>query len=108
MSEMHSTVKVSILGNEYTIKGEADDTYIQELARYVDQKMREISQNTNLATPLKISILTAINLADEIFRLRTKHAQKELELNNNSSLAPEALSALISHIETALNDEKVD
>lgn len=66
----HHSVRVTIFGHEYTIRGEADPDYIRELANYVDEKMKEIERNTSLNLPLKVSILAAINLADEIFRLR--------------------------------------
>ena len=39
-------VTVRIYGQEYTISGERDPETIQEIAAYVDEKMREISKFT--------------------------------------------------------------
>ena len=36
-------VDVSILGQTYRVKGEADDAYVKDVARYVDGKMREVN-----------------------------------------------------------------
>lgn len=109
MSEDRHIVKVNIFGNEYTIRGAADEQYIQELARYVDNKMKEIAQSTNLNIPLKISILAAINLADEIFSLRAhredKKTSEESPAANTSYIATEAVTALAAHIAAALKEE---
>jgi len=68
--KMSDNIRVDIFGNEYLIKGEADPAYIKDLAKYVDGKMREITQTTSLVTSSKVAILTALNIADELFRLK--------------------------------------
>jgi len=65
-------VTVNIYGQDYTLKGEADADYVQEVARYVDEKMREISDTSSVAMTAKVAILAAINIADELFRERRK------------------------------------
>ena len=40
-------VTVRIYGQEYTISGERDPETIQEIAAYVDEKMKEISKFTS-------------------------------------------------------------
>ena len=41
-----NTTTVEILGREYKIRGAADEAYISEVARYVDAKLREVSQGS--------------------------------------------------------------
>ncbi|MDK2985529.1 MAG: cell division protein ZapA [Clostridia bacterium] len=61
-------VTVNIHGQEYTIKGNDSEEYIKKLADYVDEKMREIaSKNSNLP-PIKVAVLAALNLADELHK----------------------------------------
>ncbi len=108
--EERQSVKVNIFGNEYTIRGEADPEYIQELARYVDGKMRDIATGAHLSVPLKVCILAAVNLADEVFRLRAartpkKAAEAPILESKHTALAPEAISALAAHIDEALQEE---
>jgi cell division protein ZapA len=69
MNEMTS-VKVEICGSEYRIRGDADPEHIQEIAHYVDSKMREVSKETSLGSTLKVAILAALNIAGELFRER--------------------------------------
>ncbi len=39
MEKSDTLVKVDIYGKEYTVKGQADSTYIESVAEYVDSKM---------------------------------------------------------------------
>ena len=65
-----SSVKVEIYGSEYRIRGDADPESIQEIAHYVDSKMREVDSETALGSSLKVAILAALNIAGELFRER--------------------------------------
>ena len=65
-----TVLKVNIYGTEYPIRGEVDVEYIRRVADYVDRKMREVDQNTAAKSSLKVAILAALNIADELFRER--------------------------------------
>ena len=64
-----NSVRVEIFGSEYRIRGDADPESIQEIAHYVDSKMREVSTETSLSSSLKVAILAALNIAGELFRV---------------------------------------
>jgi len=66
------SVEVYILGQKYTIKGDAPEEYIQQLAGYVQDKIKEVYNNSPSITPVKASILAAITIADELHRLRNE------------------------------------
>jgi cell division protein ZapA len=74
-----ANVKVEIFGNEYSIKitDESQIQYIKEISRYVDQKMKEISQKTSIVSIPKLTILTALNIADEYFMLKNQKMKEE-------------------------------
>ena len=44
MDDNDSFVRVTIFGQDYTVKAPADSTYIQSIATFVDEKMREVQQ----------------------------------------------------------------
>ncbi len=74
MSSNDNFVKVTIYGQEYTIKAPADARYIKNIAEYVDQKMREIQDELNTPqVPAKVAILAAMNISDEFFAIKRKH-----------------------------------
>jgi cell division protein ZapA len=70
MTNQMSSVTVQIYGAEYRIRGDADPEYIQEIAHYVDRKMREVTDETALGSSLKVAILAALNIAGELFNER--------------------------------------
>jgi cell division protein ZapA len=72
MSDEFNILKVNIYGTEYPIKGTTDIEYIKTVAQYVDHKMREVNKNISLDSSLKVSILAALNITDELFREREK------------------------------------
>lgn len=62
------SIEVIILGQRYTIKGDADEAYIKKLAEFVDGKMKEVLEAAPNTSPLKASILAALNIADELHK----------------------------------------
>lgn len=67
------TVEVYILGQNYTIKGDASEEYIQELAAHVNDRLNEVYQKAPGISPVKASILAAISIADELHRLKEEY-----------------------------------
>lgn len=63
-------VQVEIYGQSYNLRGEGDTSYLQELAVYVDRRMREVAEATATVDSLKVAILAALNIADESRRDR--------------------------------------
>lgn len=63
-------VAVRIYGEEYIVRGSAPREYIEMLARYVDEKMRQIERRNPYLSPGKLAVLTALNLADELMKLQ--------------------------------------
>lgn len=62
-------VNVRIYGNEYTLVGVESEEYINKVCFTVDKKMREIAQNPILK-PLKVAVLTAVNMCDEYYKVK--------------------------------------
>lgn len=79
-----SVLKINIYGTEYPIKSDAetDTEYIRRVADYVDKKMREIDQNTQSKSSLKVAILAALNITDELFQERMMKGSLSAEVEN--------------------------
>ena len=65
-----STVPVEIFGQTYTVKAGADPGYVEQLAAYVDEHMREVGRSAGAVDSVRVAVLAALNIADECFRLR--------------------------------------
>ena len=74
---MEQSVRVEIYEQVYHLRGETDEAHAQELARYVDERMRAVAEVTGAVDSLRVAVLAALHLADEVAQLRAR--QKELE-----------------------------
>jgi cell division protein ZapA len=63
-------VPVEIAGQRYPIRSSLDQEYVARLALYVDEKMRAASDSTPTSDSLRLAVLAALNIADELFRCR--------------------------------------
>jgi cell division protein ZapA len=67
---MGHVISVEIQGHHYPIHSTLDQEYVVRLAQYVDERMGVIGDSTPNADVLRLAILTALNIADELFRCR--------------------------------------
>lgn len=70
MSSDVDKINVEIFGEKYVVRGEGTEAYIQDLAREVDKKMRLIAQRLPRLSIQQMAVLTALNLADELAKLK--------------------------------------
>jgi cell division protein ZapA len=89
------TIRVEIYNQTYSIRSDGDNEYIQDLAQYVDGKMREISQGTMTVDSLKVAILAALHIADEYYQLKHTQAQSDAQLATRSQECSEMLDKLL-------------
>jgi len=65
-------VVVEIYGQVYQLRG-TDTAHIEKLAGIVDGKMRAVSAHGATVDSLRVAVLAALNLADELVTLRVKY-----------------------------------
>jgi cell division protein ZapA len=70
-------VHVEIHGQRYAIRSELEPQYVGELAAYVDDKIRAAAREISSTDPVRIAVIAALNIADEVFRLRADAAGAE-------------------------------
>ena len=78
------SVHVYIFGDEYPIKGDVDIGTTKKVADFVDQKMMELQKNIASRDKLKVAVLSALNIAGELFDYKEKcesmeHTIEELQ-----------------------------
>jgi len=67
---MTDVVPVEINGQRYPIRSALDPDYVARLASYVDEKMRAAAESTPSSDSVRLAVLAALNIADELFRYR--------------------------------------
>jgi cell division protein ZapA len=76
-SAREQILKIDIYDQSYNVNADGNEEYLQELAAYVDTKMREVAEATRMADSLKVAVLAALNIADEMHSLRDRQQQIE-------------------------------
>jgi cell division protein ZapA len=89
------TIRVEIYNQTYNIRSDGDTEYIIQLAEFVDSRMREISSGTLTVDSLKVAILAALHIADELHRLKNMHEQADSQLAARSAECAEMLDRLL-------------
>lgn len=87
-------VVVSIFGKEYSLLADVDPEYIKKTAQYLDAKMREVSENYPNITEARVAVLAALNIADELIKLRDSQidlTQVELQIGELTRRLSETL-----------------
>jgi len=65
------SVEVQILGQSYSIKTEENEVYIKSLAKYIDEKLKEIYSAVPNINQTRATVMAAFGIADELFKLKT-------------------------------------
>lgn len=91
-------ITVDIYDQTYRLRG-SDRAYVEKLAALVDTKMRAVAAHGRTADSLRVAVLAALNIADELLRLQEQYEAV--------TASPESAAALRSraHTLTGLLDE---
>lgn len=71
MTDEGRTIPIEIHGQRYPIRTSLEAEYVARLASYVEQKMQAAADSApNGGDALRVAVLAALNVADELFRCR--------------------------------------
>jgi cell division protein ZapA len=73
-------IRVRILDQEYLIKSDEDEERVKEIARFVNEKFREIRDNTEGLSERKTAILAAFHIASDYFHLLREYEDFEKDI----------------------------
>jgi len=62
-------VKIRIQNQDYLLQGESSEESILRLAQFVNDKLKEVEENTEGLSEKKAAILAALNIASEYFQV---------------------------------------
>ena len=75
-------IKISILGTEYKVKTDKDPSQIHKIEEYLNNKISEISNNTHIASSLKITTWAALFITEELLSYKEKNGQHAQKIDN--------------------------
>lgn len=68
---------IRIAGREYSLSGKEPEEYMHRVAIYVDRKIMELEHRYPNFSTNEIAVLAAINVTDELFKLRDELSAME-------------------------------
>lgn len=74
------TFEVKILGQRYKMRSDEDEEYLTSLAQFVNEKINEVQESTKTVATHNLAILAALNIADNLFKLREQEARSKKEV----------------------------
>ena len=82
---MGRVLSVEIHGQRYPIRSSLDAEYVLRLAAYVDQKIAAAADSTPSGDSLRLAVLAALNIADELFRMREANRARDSQIAERAS-----------------------
>ena len=94
MTTVRATVEV--FGQRLGLRSDGDAAHLQEVARFVDSRMREVADRSSSVDTVKIAVLTALNIADELFQ------ERETDQDARQQQLEKQAERLVTKLENAL------
>ncbi len=98
MSEQpeQSSVQVKIYDREYAFRTSGDPERLQALCECLDKRMREIAESTGSVDTLKVAVLAALSLADDLQRSGEELKKLDESIGRRSSACVSLLDRLFN------------
>jgi len=89
---MKRSVTVQIAGVRYALKTEEDDRWVKAVAAFVDGKIREVQKHTRTVDTQAVAVLTALQIAEELFNERRQSTELRKKIRDKSQSLLDALA----------------
>ncbi len=99
------SVSVDIYDQVYHLRG-TDPAYIERLAAIVDTKMRAVSAHGNTVDSLRVAVLAALNIADELCTARQRYDSLAGNLQTSQHSTRTRATTLAHMLDEVLEDRK--
>ena len=98
MSEQPESISIraKIYDREYALRTIGDPEQLRSLCSGLDKRMREIATSTGAVDTLKVAVLAALSLADELQRTREELQKLDDSVGRRSSACVSMLDRLFA------------
>ncbi len=100
-------VTVEIYDGVYQLRG-VDPAHIAQLGAMVDGKMRAVSAHGATVDSLRVAVLAALNIADELVELRERHRNLIASLDSAESQTRSRATSLSRMLDGALDEDYLE
>ncbi len=75
MHMQDTRISVQVAGQNVRLRGTDDEAYIRCVAAFVDERVETIQKANSVLSTSNCVVLAALNIADELFKLRQQYAE---------------------------------
>jgi cell division protein ZapA len=105
MADKPDLVHLEIFGQTYAVRGGADPGYVRKLAAFVDAQMQEVSRSSGAVDSVRVAVLAALNISDELFQARGQTGEAEKKVLQRAAAEVGArVEALSRQLDSVLAD----
>ncbi len=105
MARDSGAVVVDIYDQVYQLRG-TDPEHIEKLAAIVDAKMRAVSAHGTTVDSLRVAVLAALNIADELTALRARYDALSGSLNQQQTTVRSRAGSLMGMLDEVLEERR--
>ena len=98
-------VSVDIYDQIYNLRG-TDAEYIERLAATVDEKMRAVAAHGSTVDSLRVAVLAALNIADELAALRARYTALASSVGQTETNMRSRADTLAGMLDEVLEDRR--
>ena len=100
-----NTYTMTVLGSSFTLRSEDDVQHLRSVAQYFTARVEEIQRAVPTASPLKLAVLSALNIADELLKeRRSGGGARGAHSDAESREIQEITERIISRIDSGLEE----
>ncbi len=81
---MEKPIKVKIFNHEYLIKSDEDEAQVQNIAKFLNDRFREIREDTKDLSEGKTAILAAFHIASDYFHVLKERDDLVRDIQNRA------------------------
>ncbi len=99
-------MRIDLLGTSFTIQSDEDPAYVRNLVGYYRDKLTEVRESVSTNDELKIAILGALTVVDELFKERHRNRGASGAEGSSETDLQVITQRLIDTIDSALEDDE--
>ena len=99
------SVSVDIYDQVYHLRG-TDPEYIERLGELVDAKMRAVAAQGSTVDSLRVAVLAALNIGDELLALRARYDALESSVDRTEDSMRSRAGTLAGMLDEVLEDRR--
>jgi cell division protein ZapA (FtsZ GTPase activity inhibitor) len=97
-------VELTLLGQRFSVRSDRDESYVQSLAGFVGRRFEEVKRVSRGSNSEQLSLLLALNLADELFQAEERAAASRDQIRQQTANLVDKLSRALAAAEAETSE----